>query len=174
MKRIFRPFRLFVYQLHQDDPKKCTAAKLLRLNKVRPIYEPQKIPKDAIVLDPYSKDVFSPLDRENLHYGVVAIDSSWKKAKDVFKIRFKGVHRRLPLLLPANPINYGHVSMLSSAEALAAALYIADFKEQAKELLSVFKWGETFFDLNKDALDEYSSAKSQSHILEAERDYFGL
>ncbi|MEM4297133.1 MAG: DUF367 family protein [Nitrososphaerota archaeon] len=164
--------RLFVYQLHQDDPKKCTASKLIRLNRARPIYDRRRIPKDAILLDPYSNDVFSPLDRRLLSKGLVAVDSSWKKAKETFQRRLKGVHRRLPLLLPANPINYGHVALLSSAEALAAALYIAGYKEEARRLLDVFKWGQTFFELNHRALEEYSSARSQDEILEIEKAYF--
>mgnify|MGYP001051707435 CR=1 FL=1 len=77
-----------------------------------------------------------------------------------------------PFFLPVNPINYGHLSILSSAEALAAALYIAGFKEQAERLLDVFKWGPNFFTLNKDALEDYSSAHDQKQILEVEDAYF--
>ena len=62
--------------------------------------------------------------------------------------------------------------MLSSAEALAAGLYIAGFKDQAKKLLYVFKWGPNFFILNEDALEEYSSAHSREEILKVEHAYF--
>lgn len=163
---------LFVYRLHQDDPRKCTAARLLRLHEVKPILNIQRISKNAVVLNPLVGEVFCHDDRNYLNHGLIAIDCSWRKLDYRFGRGFKGIHRKLPLLLPANPTNYGHISILSSAEALAAALYIAGCKEQAENLLSTFKWGPNFFILNKNPLDDYSSARSQEQILEIEKAYF--
>jgi pre-rRNA-processing protein TSR3 len=80
---------------------------------------------------------------------------------------------RLPYLLAANPINYGKPYYLTTAEALASALLILGQQEQAKMILSKFKWGLGFISLNSNALLDYSSAKDAGEILLIERDYAG-
>jgi len=54
---------------------------------------------------------------------------------------------------------------------LAAALYIAGFSEQAKELLSKFKWGSQFITLNKELLEGYAQAKNSSEIVKVQNEY---
>jgi pre-rRNA-processing protein TSR3 len=164
--------KLFILRLHQDDPRKCTAARLLRWGNATRIFDSHGIHKNTLVLNPLVDEVFSPGDQRYLSHGLVVIDCSWKRVDRVFRQGFKGIHRRLPLLLPVNPINYGRISMLSSAEALAATLYIAGFKEQAKALLKRFKWGQNFLLLNGNALTEYSDAQDQDQILEIECAYY--
>ena len=164
--------RILVLQMKQDDPRKCSSAKLCRLNLATPIHHARGIPKKAIVLNPSARDVFSPKDRPSLEHGLVAIDCSWKKAEYIFDRQFKGINRRLPILLAANPINYAKPSMLSSVEAISATLYVAGFTEHAQKILSVFKWGHTFLTLNHEPLEDYRSAKTPQRIREIEGEYF--
>jgi hypothetical protein len=51
-----------------------------------------------------------------------------------------------------------------SAEALASGLYIIGYEEAARKLLKCFKWGENFFELNREALSLYSKVKLKSSI----------
>ena len=46
-------------------------------------------------------------------------------------------------------MNYGKPLKLTCAEAIAATLYITGFKEEARQVLDKFKWGESFIKLNK-------------------------
>ena len=59
-----------------------------------------------------------------------------------------GVHRILPFLVAANPVNYGKPSKLTCAEAIAATLYIVGLKEDALTIMKPFKWGCQFIALN--------------------------
>ena len=159
--------------MKQDDPNKCTSAKLIRFNKAKPIYYQSQIRNKMIVLNPYSREVLTKKDRKSIHdYGIVAIDCSWNKAEEILRKRFKGINRKLPILLAANPINYGRIGQLSSIEALASALYISGFEDQANEILSLFKWGGSFMTLNKFPLVEYQSAVSNEEVLKIEKEFF--
>lgn len=77
----------------------------------------------------------------------------------------RGTSRCLPVLIAGNPTNFAKATKLSTAEALAGALYIAGFKEEAQKLLSIFTWGHTFFELNTLLLDPYSEAKDSTEIV---------
>ncbi|MEM3736617.1 MAG: DUF367 family protein [Candidatus Bathyarchaeia archaeon] len=167
------PVKLYVYEMRQDDPEKCTSAKLRRLRLATPITRMSNIPKRAVVLNPVSNDIFSPADRDAVaRWGLVAIDCSWAMFKKVFSRRFPGINRRLPTLIAGNPVNYGHRAILSSVEALAATLFIAGFKIEAESLLSIYKWGASFLSLNRELLEEYSRARSFEEILAVESSFF--
>jgi len=166
--------KVFVYLMEQDDPKKCTSAKLVRLNLARPIRKRSMIPRRAVVLNPSATTVLSPQDREHVRRGsVVAIDCSWEKVDRVFNSRFHGLNRRLPLLLAANPVSYGRLGRLSSAEALAATLIITQYPDQGRRFLEAFKWGQTFLTLNHDPLMDYAGTRDLSEVLRVEESYFG-
>ncbi|MBI4258320.1 MAG: DUF367 family protein [Thaumarchaeota archaeon] len=155
----------------QDDPKKCTSRKISRFRLATPVYNPRGIPRGSLILNPSVEEVLLPADAHGMRK-LVAIDCSWRRADQVFARRFWGVNKRLPILLAANPVNFGHRSVLSSVEALAAALCIGGFWEESKKLLSLFKWGPTFLDLNHDPLEDYSTAMSIDEILRIEAEYF--
>ena len=168
-----RQLKLYVYLMKQDDPKKCTSARLRRFKLVKPIFYRKRFPRKVIVLNPLAKEVFFRGDKEALEQGgIIVIDCSWKKAMQVFSMRFKGIHRRLPTLIAANPVNYGHAHKLCSAEALAAALYIANFKEEAEKIMEPFKWGHNFIELNRDPLEEYACVEDRDKIRIVEEAYF--
>ncbi len=54
------------------------------------------------------------------------------------------IRRRLPLLIAVNPTHYGKPYILSTIEAVAAALYIMGFRDEAMEVLRLYKWGPEF------------------------------
>jgi pre-rRNA-processing protein TSR3 len=159
--------KIVVYHAKQCDPKKCSALKLGRFNLVRVVHRVRALPKGAVILNPFSKKAFSPKDRLRLEKrGLIAIDCSWIHVDEVFEISMRGASRCLPYLIAANPVNYGAPTKLSTVEALAAALYIAGLKEKAERLLSIFKWGPQFINLNHELLDSYTKAKDSSEIVE--------
>ena len=158
--------------MRQDDPAKCTSAKMRRLGFAKYIRS-ERIPKEAIVLNPSASLPVLKVDREfALKAGIVVIDCSWNLANSVFTKHFRGVQRKLPALLAGNPTNYSKLGMLSSVEAVAAALYIMDFKEHARRVLSIYKWGETFLTLNLDPLEDYAKATTLEELQSVESSYF--
>ena len=165
--------RLYVYRMRQDDPRKCTSAKLIRLKLASPLHYRQRLPRNSVVLNPFAEEVLHPGDKPLVErYGIMVVDCSWERAAEVFSKKFTGNNLRLPLVLAANPVNYGHPQKLSSAEALAAALYVVGFRREAEKVMGIFKWGHTFIQLNREPLDEYSLAGSREAVEEVERAYF--
>ncbi len=166
---------VYVIRVWGDNPKLSTALKLVR-HGLAIRASPEGIPRGAVVLDPSSRVVLAPPDREPiLKSGLVVIDSSWNRGiNDITAVvrRLRGCRRRvLPLLRAGNPVNYAVFTKLSSAEAVAAALYIVGLKDQALETLSKFKWGKTFLNLNKDMLEEYSNTLTREEVLRIQEKY---
>jgi len=58
-------------------------------------------------------------------------------------------------------------------EALAAALFITGFVEQADRILALFKWGPTFMALNREPLEAYAES-SASNLETVESEFFDL
>ena len=79
--------------------------------------------------------------------------------------------RLLPFFLASNNVNYGKPCQLSCAEAIAAALLIVGFEKEARSLLSKFKWGSGFFDINKEIIDVYSECKTSEELIQAQSRY---
>ncbi len=165
--------RLFVYLMGQDDPKRCTAAKLARFGLALPVHKKSAILPHAVILDPYAPRTLMQTDRPFIaSHGIIAVDCSWERADESLR-GFKGETRRLPGLLAANPTKFSQLGVLSSVEALSAGLYIIGFEKQACLLLSKFKWGPHFLTLNEEPLREYAAAKSEAEVSEIERSFFG-
>jgi len=141
--------KLFCLNYRECDPKKCTEFKLSRLSLVKIISKIDKSLINSVILNPFAHTQLSDLDRKKvLKYGLIVIDCSWNNIMNLSKLDFKN-SRKLPRLIAANPTNYGKWEKLSSAEALAAALYITKFFDLANLILSKFSWGKTFKELNK-------------------------
>jgi pre-rRNA-processing protein TSR3 len=164
--------KIIVYHAGQCDPKKCTALKLKRHGMIRLIRQMKFLPKRAIVLNPFSKIAFSPADRQRIErFGLAALDCSWEHAEKVMLKHLRGTSRCLPILIAGNPVNFGKPTKLTTVEALAAALYISGFKEEATKLLSVFKWGKTFAAINHEMLEKYVKAKNSTEIVKLQNGF---
>lgn len=151
---------LQVLMFYQDDPKKCTAAKMVKFGIAKSI---KKIGNKGLVLDPFSEKTLLPKDKSLIN-SIVGIDCSWILANQAFSKKFSGITRKLPPLLAGNPVNYAKLNKLTTAEALAASLFILGFRDDALAILDKFKWGHTFYDLNQNLLDEYSKLESEDQI----------
>ena len=158
--------RITIYHANQCDPKRCTGLKLKRHGLARVVISIRFLPRRAIVLNPFGEIAFSPADRQRIqNFGLAALDCSWEHAQKVMSKHVKGTSRCLPILIAGNPTNYAKATKLSTVEALAGALYIAGFKDEAKKVLSIFTWGHTFLDLNAGLLEAYAAAKDSTDIV---------
>jgi pre-rRNA-processing protein TSR3 len=156
---------LFVYHAGHCNPNYCTAKRLAKFGCVVLLHSLRQIPRSSLVLDPFNEKALSPEDKT--FSSITALDYSWKKS-DLFTKKYKKSFRNgraLPYLVAANSVNFGKPTKLSTAEALAAALYIVGEKSKALNILSRFSWGKTFMDLNMEALEAYSRAESSSDII---------
>jgi pre-rRNA-processing protein TSR3 len=151
---------LQVLMFYQDDPKKCTAAKMVKFGIAKNV---QKIGNRGLVLDPFSEKTLLPKDR-SLISSIVGIDCSWNLAEQAFSKKFNGIKRKLPPLLAGNPVNYAKLNKLTTAEALSASLFILGLRDEALAILDKFKWGHTFYELNKNLLEDYSRLESEDQI----------
>ncbi|MDI6884040.1 MAG: DUF367 family protein [Hadesarchaea archaeon] len=164
--------QLIVYNARECDPKRCTAMRLYRAGKIKMVYNLQELPSGAILLDPFAEKALSKADAETLkNRGVVALDCSWKRIKHILRLRGRMVPRALPYLVATNPTYYGRPTILSTAEALAAALFILGEKGLAEDILGLFKWGPTFFDLNREPLEAYARATDSAEVVALQRQF---
>ncbi|MBT4328220.1 MAG: DUF367 family protein [Candidatus Nitrosopelagicus sp.] len=159
--------KLQVLMFYQDDPKKCTAAKIVKFGLAKNI---KKIGSKGLVLDPFSDKTLLPKDRLIVNT-LGGIDCSWNLADHAFSQKFNGVKRKLPPLFAGNPVNYSKLNKLTTVEALSGSLFILGFKEQSLELLNKFKWGHTFYELNQNLLNDYSNAENEEDIKVIVSDY---
>lgn len=149
-----------VLMFGQDDPKKCTAAKLVKFGLARPV---SRTRASTIILDPFARQTLLRQDAK-IADSVTGIDCSWNLADVTFAKKFSGIPRKLPPLLAGNPVNYSKLNKLTTAEAVAAAVFILGCEDQALDLLSKFNWGHTFYELNQELLRDYSLLQFEDQI----------
>ena len=158
--------KIKIIHLAQDDPKKCTAKKLVRFGRARFV----RNVRCGVVLSPLAEKAISKEDRSTaIRCGIVAVDCSWVNVEEVFA-KIGGEHRALPFLIASNPVNYGRPFKLSTAEAISAALYILGFKNQAREILKGFSFSDEFFRLNEEFLKKYESCRNSKEVVEVMRE----
>ncbi len=161
----------------EDDPDKCTGRKLVRNGIAKGIKRLSEISHCSILLNPLANSYLKRNDRIYIEScGIVAIDVSWKQSLYLLKkaLAIHTRHRVLPILIAANPINYGKPFKLSTAEAIAASLFITGFIEEANAILNEFKWGHQFLELNRYRLERYSQADSDEELDKIQKEFFNI
>ena len=161
---------VFALEMGQDDPTKCTARKMVNMDLAKGVSRKFHASDKVIVLNPWAHRTLSPPDK--VAKSVLVVDASWNQAQEVFFRKLGGKHRRLPVLLAANPTNYSRAGVLSSVEAVAATMYILGEVDEAKSYLNIYKWGPTFLNLNQEPLEAYRRARTEGKVLQAEREFF--
>ena len=140
--------RLLCLHLNECDRKKCTALKLKKFGILEIVSNIKGKNRNSVFLNPLSKKIINIDDRTIIEtFGLMIVDCSWKKIFNLKKLNLRN-SRKLPSLIAANPVNFGKWEKLSSAEALAAALYITEYTKQADQILAKFSWGAEFKRLN--------------------------
>ena len=159
--------KINLLMFYQDDPKKCTAAKLIKFGLAKKITKSQS---KTVLLHPYSgKTLFN--HEKSLFNSITGIDCSWTLAEQVFQKDFAGISRKLPPLLAGNPVNYSKINKLTTVEAIAGAAFILGNELLSKNLLEKFNWGHTFLELNENLLHDYQKANTENEIIEIIREY---
>ena len=161
---------LYAYDAKACDPKKCTARKLARMDMITLTNSPKGLPRGCVLLNPTSDKAISREDEKcAARRGLAALDLSWKHP--AFPDVRGAIDRALPYLVAANPVNYGKPFQLSTAEALAAALFIMGHEDQSLAVLNKFKWGPGFLTLNKEPLMLYAKAKNSEEVVEVQGEF---
>ncbi len=162
--------KVFYVYLRQDDPKKSTMKKLERYGLAKKI--PLISIYNKIFLTPYVDNYI--LNKDKFLYnekGIAVIDGSWNLINTIENIKNKNA-RKIPLLLPVNPVNYGKPGKLSSLEAIAASLFIMGYNDLAEEIISKYSWSQNFIKTNINPLNDYIKCNSNDECIEMEKSYF--
>jgi len=173
-----------------DDPEKCTARKLARFGLVS-LHRSARATPPGIALDPHAERALSPADASPggagesgtdtggrewapaVHDRLIALDCSWETA-GAEAFRLSGPHRALPFLVAGNPVSYGTPFRLSTAEAFAGALAVLGHRGRAEELLSKFRWGHAFLELNEEPLRRYAAATDSTEVVAIQQEYLDV
>lgn len=173
--RIGGTIPVHIYHAAQDDPKKNTALRLQKHGKARLFDDVKRAPQHAVLLNPFAKKALSREDLADMRkYGLLALDCSWAQAEEAFPVLLGSTRSRaLPFLVATNPINYGKPFVLSTAEAIGAALFIVGEERQARDVLSALPFGDLFFTVNKNPLEDYAKCETSAEVVQAQMAYLG-
>lgn len=162
-----------VYYTAQDDPRKNTAVRMQKQGQARLLDDVKHVPRHSVLLNPFAKKAISAEDLPVMRrHGLVALDCSWRQAEQMFPVLQGEVRSRaLPFLVAASPAKFGTPFELSTAEAVAAALFIAGEKRQARRVLRAVPWAETFWEVNAEPLADYAACKTSAEVVEAQALY---
>jgi pre-rRNA-processing protein TSR3 len=167
--------RVYIFDAEQCDPKRCSAKRMVRMNLAERVIRLGRLPRRAILLDPFAKRALSPADADlACQRGLVVLDCSWEHAEKTFKAARRVARltpRGLPFLLAANPVNYGKPRRMSSLEAVAGALTILGDKDHGERVAAAANWGTTFLQLNREPLEEYAAAADSSEVVRIQEAY---
>ena len=153
---------LYTYRDNSCDPRKCTVKKLEKAGFLKIFTRISQIPRNTLLLDPTAEQALSPADK-NVH-SITVLDCSWV-VLDTGRVKSWRIRRALPFLVAANPVNFGKPFVLSSIEALAAALFIVGERDQASVVLSKVSWGIRFLEVNREPLDLYANARDSTEVI---------
>ena len=156
-----------VLMFNQDDPKKCTAAKLIRFGLAKKV---TSLRSKTALLHPFAPNTLLNNEKTMFH-SITAVDCSWNKAEEMFKKKYSGIPRKLPPLLAGNPVNYSKINKLTTVEALASAAFILGNEDLCSILLAKFNWGHTFLELNENLLHDYQKVTTDHQVVEIIREY---
>ena len=156
-----------VLMFNQDDPKKCTAAKLVRFGLAKKI---TKTSASTLVLHPFSKHTLLSKEK-TLVRSITGIDCSWNHADGIFENVFSGITRKLRPLLAGNPVNFSKLNKLTTVEAISSAAFLLGHESLSHQLMDKFNWGHTFFELNENLLKDYQGASSEEEVSMIIHDY---
>lgn len=163
--------RLAMWDFGQCDSKKCSGKRLEKFGLCEALKMRQQF--NGIILSPEGKQSVSPSDRNVINdHGICVIDCSWAQLSRIPFAKLRGDHcRLLPFLVAANPVNYGKPWKLSCVEAFAACLFIVGMRNEAQFVLSKFKWGPTFLNLNAELLEGYSQCTDSQSVVQFQNEW---
>ena len=153
---------LVAYRDNSCDPRKCTVKKLEKAGLIRVVKTLSRVPRNTLLLDPTTEQALCPADRAVK--SITVLDCSWEVV-NTGAVRSWRIRRALPFLVAANPVNFGRPCMLSSVEALAAALWILGEEQQARDILAKVSWGVRFLEVNAEPLSLYATAKDSTEVV---------
>ncbi len=156
-----------------DDPDKCSARKLARMDEAE-LHRATRSTPPGIVLNPFAEQALSPADRPTAgdgarHSRLVALDVPGDRRTG--SVRPRRGAPLAPLPRRRQPGQLRPADQLTTVEAIAAALVIFGEKKRAEDVLSKFNWGHTFLELNEEPLRRYAACADSTDVVDVQDDY---